>query len=264
MAARLRAFSPNTNVFSVDLPDGNTARWRELHEGIVTVSISGPSMPSIPAEAIKAMSATEVYDALLPDAPLPEALVKLDLRQQEMAPVYAALSGAREMFPEFQHAPDWNPSAELADPVSEVLIALDGEFGQIGSALDAQSCFATAGGCGAIAAGANWNVSRKNLTVASSSASRKIERSDQSTVVGIGCGQVGQVSYKVEYYDWWWSGWETWVDVSLPVSGGTFTYFGEWRLTLDGGAEDFDVRITMYDFNVSDKGSHCAFGYNDG
>ena len=55
----------------------------------------------------------------------------------------------------------------------------------------------------------------------------------------------------------------TWVDVDLIRTPTTYNYYGEWRLQLDGGDEDFDVEARLYNFSSGDKGSHCAYGYND-
>lgn len=265
MAQRLASFGANKVVWSLDLPDGNTVTWRELHEGIVAISVLGPSMPSVPEEAVRAVTAVEVFEAFMPGAPIPNALTELSERQAEMAPVYSALAEATDAFPEFRHAPDWAPDAEVNEQteIGSSVEELGGEFSQVGSALDAQSCFDQANGtCGASGTASNWTVSRKNLTTASSSALRKIERTDQIIVMGIGCGQVGQVQYSIEFYDWWGSGWETWLDTSLPTGPGFFTFNGVWRLQLED-YEDFDVRIKMFDFSGSDMGSHCAYGYND-
>jgi hypothetical protein len=161
---------------------------------------------------------------------------------------------AQAQFPELVHAPGWEEYG--AASVAVEVLASDAkaeEVGQLGSALNATSCHAGTS-CGACPSGNDWAVTQMNRTSNST-----ISRSDQETVVSLGCTQTGQVTHSVRYYDWWWEGWVTWFSYDLSAGWNT----GTQLLQLDGGAEDFDVEVRMRDFASGDKGSQCACGWND-
>src|SRR5690606_29737415 len=105
---------------------------------------SGPSEVALPAELAKhPRTASEVFLALLPDSPVPDELIELDWRQNEMAALYTRLAEARTEFPQFQHPPERDVESLVGDSADVGVSIPDfaSDFGQIGSALDGASCF---------------------------------------------------------------------------------------------------------------------------
>ncbi len=246
---------PTVPVYELVLENGNMVRWTEVKTGKVAISEVGPEALSLPFDlATSGASASEAFLTIAPDLPVPEAIEQLSQRQSEMENVYRKLAAAQAQFPELVHAPGWKEDGGVSQSVEDLKTETKVEgFGQLGSALNATLCHAGTS-CGSCPSGNDWAVTQMNRT-----SNATISRSDQETVVSLGCTQTGQITHSVRYYDWWWEGWVTWFSYDLSAGWNT----GTQLLQLDGGAEDFDVEVRMRDFASGDKGSQCACGWND-
>jgi hypothetical protein len=245
---------PVMPVYELQLENGNTVEWAEVRRGLVGIRETGPAALTLPIDtAVAGASAAEVFLALAPELPVPNELEELSARQADMANIYLELALAQDRFPEFANSNIRSPETiQTLDSVPETIGLPDG-VEQLGSGLNSTLCF-QGNGCGSCPSGNDWSVTQNNRTSAS-----VIPRSDQNTVVSLGCTQTGQITHIVEYYDWWGEGWVMWIQYDLSAGWHT----GTQLLQLDGGAEDFDVEVRMAGFSSGDKGSQCACGWND-
>jgi hypothetical protein len=236
-------------LYKLALPNGNSIEWYEILDGVAVAVESGSSASSIdPALKLRKMTATELFSALAPGSASPAELVQLDQRQLEMAPIYRSLQAAADRYSNVRLSPLHSTVAEAVKPELPLSNLSAGEgVGQVQLGLSSAECFAQTIACSS--SPVDWRVLQADRT-----ANATINRSDTQSVVGIGCTQSGQVTYRVRYRTWF--TWTTWFGYDVPAGA----WVGPWHFF--DNVLDFDFESRLYNFEAGDKASQCAAGHD--
>ncbi|MFZ5897548.1 MAG: hypothetical protein ACOY0T_41245 [Myxococcota bacterium] len=235
-------------LYQLALPNGNMMDWYEVLAGVPVAVEHGSNTSAIAPELrLKKLRPTELYAALAPGAELPTALVELDRRQLEMAPVYRQLMAAKERYGDVRLAPLQSSVGDVERQITPSEQVSADRVARSQSALTAQQCLDKSPACSSNPISMKWRIIHADRTADST-----ISRSDVLSVFGVGCCQSGLITYRVRYRTWW--SWTTWFSYDMPAG----TWVEPWYLSTD--LLDFDFEGKLYNFQAGDKGSQCAAG----
>jgi len=236
-------------LYELVLSNGNRVEWYEILEGVAVAVESGSSPSSIDPELkLRKMSATELFSALAPEATPPLALVQLDRRHLEMAPIYRRLNAAADRYAAIALTPlQSTPSDSLVpqQPVGD--LSSKESVGKVQLGLSSAECFNQTIACSTHSV--DWRVLQADRTSNST-----ISRSDTQSVVGIGCTQSGIVTYRMRHRTWF--SWSTWFAHDVPAG----FWVGPWHFY--DNVLDFDLELRLYNFETGDRASQCAAGHD--
>jgi hypothetical protein len=236
-------------LYELVLSNGNSVEWYEILEGVAVAVESGSSPSSIEPELkLRKTSATQLFSALAPKAAPPLALVELDRRHLEMAPIYRRLNAAADRYAAIALAPlqsTLSDSVRPQQPVDDLLSTETVGKAQLG--LSSTECFNQTIACSTHSV--DWRVLQADRTSNST-----ISRSDTQSVVGIGCTQSGIVTYRMRHRTWF--TWSTWFAHDVPAG----SWVGPWHFF--DNVLDFDIELRLYNFDAGDQASQCAAGHD--
>ena len=234
-------------VLEQALDSGNVIEFLEPMDGIVAIAEKGPSRFILPLEVLEqSRTAVQLFRSIFPGHVVPEALVALDARAEEMLPVYQKLEAIKDEHRDL-HVRRFDAASfeEEIEAVSTPEIAESSGIGQVRQALTDEECLARSW---CFDKHHEWSVTQRNRTSTST-----IRHDDANPTYGIGCCQTGQVTYRVRYMTWW--SWSEWFAHDLPAGWSV----GLWRLSLD---LDYDFEGKLYNFQAGSKATQCASGYD--